>query len=74
METKKGKQTLSEFYQNLKYVTPPKTEFVKRVAGRCGLTDEAVRRWVMGKNKPSEEKHLEILEEETGIPRDQLFA
>lgn len=66
-------KTLMEYYEELPTPTPPKTEFIERVAKRCGLRDATVRLWVKGKNKPSNEEWLQILSEESGIPVPQLF-
>lgn len=68
------KMTLEKFYENLSSPTPPKTEFVDRVAKKCGLKTPTVRLWVKGKTKPSNEDHLRILSEETGIAIENLFA
>lgn len=65
--------TLVGFYKELPKSYSPKTQFIKRVAERCGLAEQTVRLWVKGKYNPSDEKYLEILEEETGISRENLF-
>jgi hypothetical protein len=66
--------TLSGYYNNLPLPSHPKTEFVKRVAGLCGVNMETVRCWLRGDSKPGDERHYEVLVEETGIPKHQLFA
>ncbi len=68
------KQTLVEYYKDLPSPKPPKTEFIEKVAKRCGLNEMTVRNWAKGRTKPSDEAHLIILSEETGIPIDELFA
>jgi hypothetical protein len=69
------KMTLSNYYRNLPPATHPKTEFVRRVAERCGVNVETVRCWLRGDSKPGDENHYAVLTEETGgIPKDQLFA
>jgi transcriptional regulator with XRE-family HTH domain len=68
-----NKMTLSSYYNSLSAPTPPKTDFVKRVSERCGVSMEAVRTWIRGDRRPGDERHYEILAEETGIPKDELF-
>lgn len=67
------KSKLADYYESLPPSYSPKTQFIKRVAERCGLVEQTVRLWVKGKSNPSEPKHLEVLEEETGISRENLF-
>ena len=64
---------LTDYYEGLPPTYSPKTQFIKRVAERCGLAEQTVRLWVKGKYNPSEPKYLEVLEEETGISRENLF-
>ena len=64
---------LTDYYEGLPPTYAPKTQFIKRVAERCGLAEQTVRLWVKGKYNPSEPKYLEVLEEETGISRENLF-
>ena len=68
-----GNKKLSDYYESLPASYSPKTQFIKRVADRCNLSEQTVRLWVKGKYTPSDEKYLEILEDETGILRDNLF-
>ena len=64
---------LERFYENLPGMTAPKSDFVERVAARCGVEVTTVRTWVKGKAIPLEEKCREILAEETGIAKEMLF-
>lgn len=65
--------TLSSYYKTLPKPIPPKTAFIKRIAKRCNVNESTVRNWVKGRGTPEEEKHLDIISEETNIPKDQLF-
>ena len=65
--------TITDFYNNLPEATAPKTEFVKKIVSRTGKGEGAVRLWVKGKAKPSDEDDILILEEETGLSREELF-
>ena len=69
-------QTLVEYYQNLDLnkEVPPKKAFLIKVAQRCEVEMQTVTLWALGKTKPSKKEHYDILSEETGIPKDQLFA
>lgn len=66
-------KTLKSFYEMLPNAAAPKTEFVKKVADRCGLDSGTVRLWVKGKTKPGKPEFLIILSEETGIEIEKLF-
>lgn len=65
---------LLNYYKALPKPKPPKTDFIERMAERCGVEPHTVRLWVSGKCVPREDAHLDILAEETKIPKDQLFA
>lgn len=62
-------QNLFSYYRDLK----EKMKFIRRVARRCDLSSNAVSNWVFGNCKPSEQKYINILVEETGISADNLF-
>ncbi len=66
--------TLSRYYHALERPVPPKTEFIRRVAGRCGVDPATVRAWILGGVRPGNDKYYDVLVDETGIPKDQLFA
>lgn len=65
--------TLSSYYEKLPKATAPKTDFVKKVAERCGVDIGTVRFWIKGRSKPSRLEHLDILAEETGLHAEELF-
>lgn len=65
--------TLRDYYDSLERPVPPKKEFIRRVAERCGVDDYTVRIWINGKSKPSKEEYYQILSEESGIPVAKLF-
>ena len=67
-------RNLENYYEQLPGVNAPKTEFVSRVAKLCGVNEATVRLWVKGKSTPSDPKWLDILAEETGIDKENLFA
>ena len=66
--------TLRDYYETLERPIPPKKEFVKRVAERCGVDVYTVRIWINGKCKPSKDEYYKVLSEETGIPVKDLFG
>jgi hypothetical protein len=75
METdnKKTKKSLREYYESLPQVTQPRTDLARRVAHRCGVSEQAARNWMSYGMKPRNEQHLKVLSEETGIPMEDLF-
>lgn len=63
--------TFAEFYERIK-AKQPTLEFRERVANACGVTTNAVSRWLAGTTVPDKlkkEKISELLE----IPVDVLF-
>jgi hypothetical protein len=75
METdnKKTKKTLREFYDGLPKMIQPRTELARRLAYRCGVSEQAARNWMHFGMKPRNEQHLKVLSEETGIPMEDLY-
>jgi len=67
-------KTLTSFYEGLPHASAPKTEFIKKIADRCGIDAGTVRLWVKGKTKPGKSEFLTILSEETGIEVERLFV
>ena len=65
---------LTDYYEQLPTANAPKTEFVSRIAKRCNVNEATVRLWVKGKTKPNNTGHLDILAEETGIDKENLFS
>jgi hypothetical protein len=70
---------LADYYEQLPDLTAPKTEFVSRLAQRCGLKEATVRLWLKGRTQPKRnsvdyDRILDILAEETGIEKENLFA
>lgn len=73
MSEKEQKMTLRSYYEGLERPTPPKKEFIKRVAEMCMVDPYTVRLWITGKAKPSKEEYYNVLSEVTGIDKDKLF-
>ncbi len=71
---KLSKMTLADYYHNLETPTPPKTAFIRRIAERCQVDAYTVRLWISGRCKPSRDEYLDVLSEETLIPKEELFA
>jgi len=51
----------------------PKTVWIERLAKICMVSEQTVRCWVYGTQKPDALK-LSILSKELGVPADQLFS
>lgn len=70
----KNNSKLRELYENLPKPTSPKTVWVHECAKFVGVSTATVRGWVMGRSKPQQEVHLELLSQFTGIPKDEIFS
>ena len=68
----KRKKNLKEFYNALD-TKSPRRSFIKRVAERCGVTEESVKNWVFRGIKPQRYTYVRILEEETGLKENELW-
>lgn len=67
------KITLRDYYDGLPSSSSPKTEFVTKIAYLTGKSHMAVMNWISGRAKPKDDKDLEILSRESGIPTEDLF-
>lgn len=65
--------TLQGYYKNLPEATYPKSNFIRDVAARCGVTDVTVRNWIKYGMKPNNPEHAAILSEMTGIGIENLW-
>ena len=70
---KTAKLSLKGYYEALPRPVPPKTEFIRRVAERCGVDMVSVRNWCLYGVKPSKQEHIDILVEMTGIKEEDLW-
>nr|WP_308533130.1 hypothetical protein [uncultured Prevotella sp.] len=66
--------TLQGYYKGLPDATCPKTDFVNKIASKTGVTSSTVRNWIFYGMKPSNENHIKVLVEVTGIPANELWA
>ena len=64
---------LRNAYESLPKPTSPKTVWVHECAKFVGVSTATIRGWVMGRSKPQQEKHLELLSQFTGIPKEEIF-
>lgn len=67
------KITLPEFYENLPNATAPKTEFIKKIIDKCGVTQQAIHRWLKKGGMPSSKEHCDAVAEIAGVPVEELF-
>lgn len=65
--------TLKGYYRNLPEATYPKSNFIRDVAARCGVTEVTVRNWIKYGMKPSNPEHIAILSEMTSISSESLW-
>jgi len=64
---------LKNYYEQLPAVTAPKSLFIAKVAKRCNVNEATARLWIKGKTKPGNPEYFDILAEETGISKENLF-
>lgn len=60
---------LEEFYKALKEKNP----FLRAVARRCNITTHSVKVWCYGDGKTRNEAFIKVLEDESGISRENLW-
>lgn len=66
-------KTIKEFYKKLPNRISPKSDFLREICKRCGVTFMTARNWVVYGMKPSNKEHYKVLSELTGIPENHLF-
>lgn len=66
-------KSIKEFYKKLPSSISPKSDFLREISQRCGVTYMTARNWVVYGMKPSNREHFKVLSELTGIPEDHLF-
>lgn len=72
-ENNHAQMTLAEYYNSLPKATAPKAAFIKLVIQKCGVTQQAIRRWLKEGATPSTKEHCDIVAEIAGIPAEVLF-
>lgn len=65
--------TLTDYYEALPTITPPKAQFTKDVVARCGVTIQCVQNWVKNGVTPSTKDHCDAIAEIVGRPAEELF-
>ena len=65
---------LKSYYQSLPEPIAPKSDFIRKISRLCNVGEPTVRLWVTGKTKPANESHIDILVDETGIKKEELFV
>lgn len=71
----KNDKTFADVYKALPEpprVISPKLQFIQRIAALTRSSENAVRMWVSGRQKPDALKQA-IISKELGIPSDVLF-
>lgn len=71
---KSEKMTLKDYYNSLPDPVAPKSDFLREVSERCGVTITTVRNWCIYGMKPNSYKAVKVLEELTGISEEELWA
>lgn len=72
---KMAKSKFREIYDSLpaRAGRAPKTVWIERLAKICMVSEQTVRCWVYGTQKPDALK-LSIISKELGVPADELFS
>jgi transcriptional regulator with XRE-family HTH domain len=72
---KMAKTKFREIYDSLpaRAGKAPKTVWIERLAKICMVSEQTVRCWVYGTQKPDALK-LSIISKELGVPADELFS
>lgn len=66
--------TLEDYYKKLPDATYPKSNFIRDVAAKCGVSEVTVRNWIKYGMKPNNPEHVVILSEMTGIDALNLWC
>lgn len=74
LDLKGVKITLKGYYKNLPSPSYPKSEFINKLAEKCGVTTVTVRNWILYGFRPDNMEHVRIISEETGIPAEELWT
>lgn len=65
---------LEQYFHSLEVERPsPKKNFVRQLAGECGVEETTIRNWILYGRRPANPDHVEILSQRTGIPVDKLW-
>lgn len=64
---------LKAYYDGLPSSCSPKTQFIRKVIEKTGVTDATVRMWIFGRFRPTKESHRKAIAEITGIDEEVLF-
>ena len=69
----KMSMALMDYYENLPSASHPKTEFLMELARRCQVAVSTTRFWVKYGILPKNPEHLKIIQEMTGICKEELI-
>lgn len=68
------KISLRSYYKSLPGPSCPKTDLLRTLSEKCGVSIVTARNWVLYGFRPSNPEHVRIISEETGIPADELWT
>lgn len=72
-ENNHAQMTLAEYYDSLPKATAPKADFIKQMMQKCGVTQQAIYRWLKKGATPSTKEHCDIIAEIAKMPAEELF-
>ena len=67
------KMTLKGYFNAIPTHNSPRKEFVRKVALRCGVTEQTVRNWCIYGMRPINYNNVKVLSAMTGIPEEDLW-
>ena len=71
---KEQKMTLKGYYYSLREPVSPRRKLILDIMQKCNVVETTAFNWIMGRSKPDNPNHLEILTELTGIAVEDLWT
>lgn len=62
------------YYNSLPESASPKSDFLREVSLRCGVSPTTVRNWIFFNTRPSKPEYIKAISEITGIPESELWG
>ncbi len=74
-DEKRNKMTLKDYFRNIPRtkIVAPRCELIRKIAEKCNVPETTARSWFVYGIIPRNEKFIEILSEETGIPVEDMW-
>lgn len=67
--------TLKDYYDSLRVrQKSPQTIFIETISKRCDVCEGTVRYWIYKNEKPKRERDIRVIEQLTGLTREELWS